>query len=627
MITTENSELLVWDADKQLQTKHGDVVCWLSYHSSEIDGVYSIPQLVEENAEQLRSQFLALIFRFGESNVNGKRLVEHLEIRPSFSYWWMTLLTEKCNFAKSPQIDNVIKLMAFKKWFEGRSYKSISLVSSNVQLAKAMRLLADEINVGFEWRKANKQKTKESLKRRIYNYLPYSLRAFVWLSRHLISRWSLKGVGVGEWKKTKAKITFISYLFNLVPDATKSGRFESRYWTALPHFLEENQVESNWLHIYVEDALLPRARGAGYTVKTFNQSSASSQVHVTLHSFLSIGVVYSVLRDWYLLLRSTRSLRIALQNEGGIYWSLLENDFLNSMTGPTAMSNLLFLNLFERAMSLLPRQDKGVYLQENQGWEFGFIYSWRVSGHADLLIGIPHTPSKFWDLRSYFDPRNYLSSESCALPLPDYGAMIGGISKKMYLEAGYPRDRLVEVEALRYLHLYRRVKRQYDSGISLKGQNTLLIFGDYLKENTTQQMELLQKARQYIDVKVKYIVKPHPACPILVEDYPELDLMVINKPIPELIDHCSMVFTSCSTSSSVDAYCAGKIVITALDPKGLNLSPLKGVKGVLFVSSSKELASAVNNIGEIKRIDGPGKDYFYLDPSLPRWKQLLINSR
>ena len=400
MGAAQDRKLLVWDTDELLQGEHDCVAYWQSYNVSEVNNIYSVPQLVENNAAQLRTQYLALIYDLGEARVNGKRVIEHLENRPGFSYWWMTLLTEKCNFAKSPQIDNVIKLMAFEHWFKNKNYKNIVLVSSNTYLAEAMHLLADKLKVDFTWQEVEKPKIKESLIKHIYSYLPYYLQAFVWLLHNLISRWSLKGVGVKEWKKTKAKTTFVSYLFNLVPDSVKNGCFESRYWTALPQVLDDNQVESNWLHIYVEDDLLPNAAMARDAIKRFNQSHEGSQVHVTTHSFLSIGLILVVLRDWYQLFRLKKLLQVPLQQNSGIYWPLIKEDYFDSMVGATAMSNLLFLNLFQAAMKSLPPQTTGCYLQENQGWEFGFIYAWRAAGHADCLVGMPHTPSKFWDLRN-----------------------------------------------------------------------------------------------------------------------------------------------------------------------------------------------------------------------------------
>ena len=104
--------LLVWDSDEKLSLpSNDDVLNWQSYEIVEFDNVFSVQQLIEKNAEYLRSKYLSYIYDLGEVLVNGKRVIDHLELRPGFSYWWMTLLTEKCNFAKSPQIDNIIKII------------------------------------------------------------------------------------------------------------------------------------------------------------------------------------------------------------------------------------------------------------------------------------------------------------------------------------------------------------------------------------------------------------------------------------------------------------------------------------------------------------------------------------
>ena len=107
--------LLIWDAVDNLPSVKDDVVFWRSYNTLESETIFSIPKLVEENADKLREKYLALIHDLGESKIKGRRVVDHLEIRPGFSYWWMTLLAEKCNFAKSPQIDNTIKHEVRKK--------------------------------------------------------------------------------------------------------------------------------------------------------------------------------------------------------------------------------------------------------------------------------------------------------------------------------------------------------------------------------------------------------------------------------------------------------------------------------------------------------------------------------
>ena len=108
-----------------------------------------------------------------------------------------------------------------------------------------------------------------------------------------------------------------------------------------------------------------------------------------------------------------------------------------------------------------------------------------------------------------------------------------------------------------------------------------------------------------------------------MEDFPRLRGELSIKPIEELLTICDVVYSSTITSAAVDAYCAGLPVITLLDGETLNLSPLRSIKSVYFIDSAKDLAIAINDI-EVINIE-QRKDYFYLNPELPRWREQLIN--
>jgi len=313
-----------------------------------------------------------------------------------------------------------------------------------------------------------------------------------------------------------------------------------------------------------------------------------------------------------------------LQKNGGVYWPFLAKDYTNSMIGTIAMSNLLYLNLFERAMSELPHQERGVYLQENQGWEFGFIHAWQSSGHGSELVGFPHSTVRYWDLRYFYSKKCYERIGKFDLPLPDYIGVNGDAAKKMYLNGGYLKDRLVEVEALRYLYLADVRSKRIESTSSVEKNKKVLVLGDYLKNNTMQQMKLLSEAARYLNDSIQYVVKPHPACPIMKEEFHDLDMVITNDAISTLISQFSLVYCSNTTSAAVDAYCAGKAVITVLNPKGLNISPLKGRDGVFFVSTPEELAAVINVFGWEAQAGKWAGGYFYLDDQLPKWKKLLI---
>ena len=145
-----NKTVLIWDTDSSRDIRaHETLILWKSYEENIAKNKISIPRLVEDNADALRSQYLSLIYELGESKIKDKRVIDLLENRRGFSYWWMTLLIEKCNYSKSPQIDNIIKLLAFNNWIEDRECSGITLVTSNSELASSIQGLTEKLDVKF----------------------------------------------------------------------------------------------------------------------------------------------------------------------------------------------------------------------------------------------------------------------------------------------------------------------------------------------------------------------------------------------------------------------------------------------------------------------------------------------
>lgn len=621
-----NQTLLIWDDASSTPPAADGMVLWRSYEVS--SNATSIPRLVEGNAERLRARYLAWVHDLGEMPVRGARVVDHLELRPGFSYWWMTQLAEKCNYAKSPQIDDAIRFMAFEEWAQGQHITGVELATANYALAECMRIWCAKKVISFTLRVLQAPTAQSSWRKRIYGVLPHALQALVWLAHYLLVRWPLRGVGMKEWRSTPGRVTMVSYLFNLVPAATAQRRFESRYWGPLPDVLQKDACATNWLHIYMKDALLPTSKCAAKLLRAWNKNGKGLQQHVVLDTFLGPAVVLRTLRDWGRLMHVAIRLKKGLpaqQHPESQLWPLLAEDWSKSIFGVTALNNLLFLNLLEAALVRLPQQDRGVYLQENQGWEFGLIHAWTTAGHG-RLIGCPHSTVRFWDLRYFFDPRNYRRDGKNDLPLPHQVACNGPAIRKALESAGYPLRDLVDAEALRYLQLKVPDAGKWVATASLRGRLRVLVLGDYLSVNTRRQMCLLEQAAPLLAGNVTWVVKPHPACPIHAEDYPGIAMQVSMQPISELIGACDVAYSSAVTSGAVDAYCGGIPTVVVLDPNTLNFSPLRGCAGVLFASTPAELAVALTSAGARPRDAVGSAEFFTLDSQLPRWTALLQNS-
>lgn len=620
-------KLLIWDSEGSPPTGDYTAVLWRDFGAAVMSNGISIPRLIEENAEIIKARYLAWVYELGELNLYGKRLVDHLQLHPSFSYWWMTLLVEKCNYSKSPQIYDAIRLIAFSDWVGQRALDRVTLVSANQTLAMCLRSWCEKYGVAFDWQKLSKSNVSMHWSRHVFSLLPVAVQALVWLLKYLLKRWPLRGVGLRNWQEGAGSITFVSYLFNLVPEGMKVGRHESHYWGTLPEVLRREGYKINWLHLYSEDAVLPNAKKAAAIIKSFNKRADGMELHVTLDTFLTVRIVFNVLSDWIKLSWNGERLKelIESNDKGSLeLWPLFVGDWRESTCGITAMSNALYRSLFDAAMKVLPKQQIGCYLQENQGWEFALIQTWRIANHG-RLIGVPHSSVRFWDLRYFFDPRNYRKNKNELMPLPDQVALNGNAATDAYLKGGYPSDDLIQVEALRYLYLsYTKAHTSLKSSNMGQGLR-LLVLGDYLARNTQIQMRLLAQAAALLPIGTIIIAKPHPACHINAEDYPELRMRVTNQPLIELLPHCDVVFTSAVTSAAVDAYCAGVPVVSTVDPTMLNMSPLRGYAGVFYVGTPTELIRALQSICSDEFFASSLSNIFTLSTNLPRWRKLFAD--
>jgi len=622
------SEIIIWDQEGQPIDPTKTTLLWSSFEDPGFPNSISIPRLVEKDADALKERYLAWVYDLGEMVVDGKRLVDHLQIRRGFSYWWMTQIVEKCNFSKSCQIDDAIKLMVFDTWAGSHPIERLRFFSANEALAKTLKVWCIRVGVGFKWKNDKLPKSKVQWRRCIYQRLPATIKAVVWLTYYLIERWPLRGEGVEEWQTSKAKITFVSYLFNLAPRDLTQNRFESPYWSELPNFLRKLNYKTAWLHLYEKDSVIKSVRQAAQVLNHFNRTAKGKQVHVAIESFLCIRVLLATVRDWFHIMPLSKPVEkhtAQVSSNGLILWPLFETEWRDSIQGPIAIKNLLYLNLFEKAMKILPRQSKGVYLQENQGWEFGLLQAWK-SADQGQIIGCPHSTVRYWDLRYFFDPRSYNRTLENQLPMPDKVAVNGAMALQAYRDGGYPDKDLVEVEALRYLHLNQR-ENDFSNQYAIKRHGLrLLVLGDYTARYTELQMRLLEEVSGFLLEGTKITVKPHPNYPIKEEDYPLLPLTVTMEPINRLLPQCDVAFTSAVTSAAVDAFCMGISVISVLDYKALNLSPLRGQNGVQFVNTSIELALAIEKAATLSRDPQQGHGFFCLDPELPRWKALLMKT-
>ncbi len=602
----------IWDFPKQSSIDHSeDLVLWNSY--SDQPNITSIPRIVDENEHVLKEKFLSLLYEISGLTNNKISLFDSLKSKNLMNFWWITNLSEKCNFSKSPDMDNIVKMLAFEIYFEQHSCETLELHSDNKYLVLAFKGWCKDRQIVF------KHISKKKLPR-LKLHAPHQLRAIVWLSRYLFQRKALFGINLTEWRNSTRKISFFSYLCNLDQNHFISGIHKSSFWGNLTKNLTDLNIQTNWLHIYVENELIPDPALAAKTIQDFSNNNPN-ELHVTLDTFTNFKLVVTIIRDW-IGFQAIGIKYFSIFKNANPYYKLLIQDWKKTFFGVDGIKSLLMHHQFIESQRIIPKQNLGLYLQEYQTWESSLLFSWKKYLHKNI-IGLPHSTVRFWDLRYFNDPRCFNSDPENNMPTPDKILLNGPLQKKIYDKGLLPGVDLIEAEALRFMHLNNQLikpKKKTFNDDALK----ILLLGDYLPENTIELVNMIKECSMELSTNLEIIFKSHPVSSIPDNLFEDLSISFSTDSVDELLPLCDVAIASNVTTAALDAHLKRIPVICIYNPCKLNLSPLKEINSNLFASSSSELKEKIISVQENVNFQFTRPDEaFNLDPSLSMWLNLI----
>ena len=621
------SALLIWDADGEPPVGDWTTLLWRSYDTKGRKDIISIPQLVEDNAESLRARYLAWIYELGETKVKEKRIVDHLEIRPGFSYWWMTLLAQKCTYAASPNIYHAIRLLACEHVCKATEIEKITVVTSQPLLAAELQEWCDANNRSFE---QTINGSDEILKKKfgwLLKCLPSFIVGIVACIGYYVQRMRFGNRNAYRRKAIPGALMFFDIFTHFNLNDAKNGQFVSGYWTTLPKLISECRWSVNWSHSYYRHKATPQIKDARSICKNLNKKDQEQSRHVIIDDYFSLQALANSLLDIVRLkLKSLSLRRFPNCHVNGSQFSfrhILGNDWHNSLAGISPAKCLCQLNSFESYLRSIPKQRMGVYIQENQPWELALLYAWRTAGHGPI-IGTPHTTIRFWDIRYFYDCRTFQIATKNTLPIPDKVALNGPVARAAYDTGLGPMDRLIEVEALRFIHTEQVAAA--DKAVSpftptLNGKIVLLVATDLLDANIQIQLEWVTEAKKQLQDSLEIIVRPHPASDFSATKYARWQELVDRSDFTKLLMRVNIIFCSNASSISVDGYLAGKPALTLLDGNKFDFSPLRGLSNFNAITSANELQKSI--IYHSKISNNHTGQFFNHNKNLISWKRLF----
>lgn len=413
---------------------------------------------------------------------------------------------------------------------------------------------------------------------------------------------------------------------NLDREEAEVGRHQSTYWEGIPGILDEWGWSHNWVHLYLGAQSAPDVDESINLVGRFNDDPSRSDTHTFLEAYLSIGVLVRVLRQWVRLLVQSIQVRPftgrgARQGDSPWLRSVMAKDFVLSLRGFEALTNLWFVELFDRIAVEMPTQASGYYLCENIAWERALVHAWQRHGHG-RLVGVAHATVRFWDLKYQQDWKAWERRLERGVPEPDHLAVNGPMAYRSLRGDEAPSGFILRCEAARYGRLVHRPDLRWSPPT---GRRRLLVFCELSSIGTSFALSLLAAAIAKADRQIDVTVKPHPGYLPNSTELTAVGGQLVDGQVEDLLTDCDLVLVCNGTSSALNVRVFGWPMVVALSPTQLNLSDLRGDSDVEFVSTPEELAAFLS-LDHQPPSPRPAEQYFDLDPSLTGWRRCLAET-
>lgn len=575
-------------------------ILWEDYSS--LKNVISLPEYVELHADRLRLHFAEFVDQVAQTPLTGGTVSELLLIRKDFSYWWMTLFAST-RWDPTSNITHAVKLLAFAEICEQISPTEVSVYLSNEQISAVIQTYCMSKNLATAEAPTSHNQVALHLPR---------FRAIASIGKFALTHRRVKTLVSADQASTLIVDHFVRFNESAIDD----GRYESQYWKSLDNVLSSIEHGIRWIHHYV-----PGFRSIQATEQLLEKLNTKSvNQHAQFESRLTASCVLPILRE----LKHLRQVARASNNHPSCFFdrrsgldftALFAKQWNESLCGSTAARHLIILRQHEAVLESLPTQKNGLFLCENQPWESAFTYAWHKYGHGKL-VAVVHAPIRFWDFRYFTLARSLNRNQrtSTSKPTPSVVAVNSEISRAFMEIAQAPADRICEVESLMFNHLITTTPAETSQ------KDVLLIVGDFFPHLNERLIALVKNTKHIRKTNLEIVFKPHPMNTNLPDFSGLPRVQISTTDLGDLLPRTHTAISCNSSTAALECFLYGVKTISYVDPEALNSSPLRGVSGAIFVTSSEQLDVALTDTHSGNQ---QSLSLLILDPATPRWKELL----
>lgn len=597
-----NTPLLVLHNHILSQNLNSQATCINLEEPPNLDSGYRpiLLEYIEQERPKLIQRFLEGMYDISQrKNENGVRLEDELMLETGLSYWWATSLAESAPYKES-FVFEVFKFMALQSWIETHQPSSITLYSNSSTWRVLLQNIAEKFKIPFS----------------VYpkNGPPEKLNSINLLEKTKMNRYSvvvhhfLKRLfhDTLKFPESDANHHCQSAVFTYFPNfEIRDGYYVSAYFRGVSRLFDERRFDwvlVNSLKIRELRPLLTQISEVQHSHLQFLDRYCNSR------EFLSIVPRFLVLHSKFFKIFDEPNL-ISFENYP--FGSLLENTLKNSLSF-YLLEFLLRQYQISQYLDCKPNLKTIYYLMEGQPWELALLKE--AQRRSIRTRGVIHSTISDLKLNHYHDIRAY---QTC--PMPDEILVNGESAKRVYLQQGFREERLIKVEAQRYLHL-SHPKQPRD----LTRSKLLITTSIDQKENETM-LKFFAIAHSSGQNWEEIWLKPHPVSPIknLIAQFPNLSSVEIKtEKVEELLKYCNVTFSSLSSSVMLESLYSG---IPTVAVQSLQYFPMACINQhplLKIVTNPSELQAALTNFEWVKK-NPPQDSYFYLNEDLRLWQKVL----
>ena len=138
------NRLILMDLQKNIDLNENAVCYWNNPDVSENDNHFSIYQYLEKNSVEVKNAFLDWLEEFRSIAFEDKLFRSSMNLKEDFNYWLLSEFYEISNFSKSKNFNEILKIIALKKYILEAEINELVIYSQNHDLKVALKEIASK---------------------------------------------------------------------------------------------------------------------------------------------------------------------------------------------------------------------------------------------------------------------------------------------------------------------------------------------------------------------------------------------------------------------------------------------------------------------------------------------------